>query len=530
MNIIRKIAYVLCLIAFSIGTNAQSMFKGANVQQLAGHPEDSLLILRASEYYSAAHKKELNKDDVYNRWRVEPHKYYPMMYEAWKYCIDNCPEQLNLYLDGIDLHRWMINQSTTPEDSAKYYEALMEVWDRRANNVDLINKTVTKKSLVSSYNSIRMNKVYDWISFGSDRPTDYDSLYVLLFEQFEPIVDDFIESINNGESNGSDLSADQLWTFFNSVYTKWKVENNKFATSSDPAYKEAADKYNHLVDSARTVRDAYISEADKAKAAFNRNKTNASLQAKAQEAINAREKAKADYNAFVAQQNEWFLPIKEEHDAKTGHTSLEISAILLDNFDKMKRIVDKINSELESDTIDNTYTAMIGRCQHWIDEYANGIAKRKTMVQLFMENMDSIDTHKDDYRWLDKLVVEYKYTIDFDSNDPDYQQVVAYRDAAYHKLVEEGSKVKSTTISVKTGSRINYYNKAYDAFNKARSREQYFVLCVYYCDKAIEAGQQVSDARDLKSKCMKGIPGWKFMSGHKTGEYITIEGMRLRIP
>lgn len=526
---LRKIAYVLCLMAFSIGTNAQSMFKGANVQQLAGHPEDSLLILRASEYYSAAHKNELGMDDVYNRWTKEPHKYYPMMFEAWKYCVDNCPEQLNLYLDGIDLHRWMISQSTNSEDSTRYYSALMDVWDERAHHVDLINKTVTKKSLVSSYNSIRMSKVYDWISFGSDRPTDNDSLYVLLFDQFEPIVDDFIESINNGESNGSDLSADQLWTFFNSVYTKWKVEYNKSATSGDPEFQNAAEKYNHLVDSARTIRDSYKDAADKAIAAFNRNKTNASLQAKAQEAINARNKANADYNTFVAQQNEWYRPIKEAHDTKMGHQSLEISSILTNNYDKLKRIVDKINSELESDTIDNSYTAMIDRCQEWIDAYGNGIATRKTMDQLFMEYMDSIDAHKDNFRWLDELVVKYKYTSDFDSNDADYQQVVAYRDVAYKKVVEEGAKVKTGSI---TGgpTKKGIYTKAYSAAQKAERKREYLLLCLHYCNKAIEENDEVAKAKELKSQCLKNIKIWAFESSRKSGEYVTVEGMRLRIP
>jgi len=603
-NIIsRRVSLISLLLLFVLPLSAQDHLNGARVSSLT-NPKDSLLVLRSSVYYSGINASETGLETLYNKWVQDndsKKKYYPLIYEAWKLCIDKCPEQLNLYLDGILLHRWMIQASETTDEKEHYFEELMNVWDLRADNADLINANVRNKHLQTSSNSIRMNKISDWRTYSPYAPTNTDSMYVACYDMYLPIINDIREDIGNGNSAGNDLNTSQLLDFFNASFSHYANEVNKIGKGpEDELYAQQFSEYQHNLQLARQEYDRFVDSLQ----IPSRNSIRTQAQA---DIYNQKTKEKSEaiarYNATVLQLNDSILPLKERNENRLANLRKSSATVLLDHYQMIKLIADNVLSSLSSrestpshlsdpslfeatgrpassresspsqlsdpslfeatgrpasssaasDSLASRYSSLVAYCQSLIRNNAHLDDDASTIDQIVLHYGDSIRLHTNDYAWLNNLVSKFRYTVDFDSTDPDFLNVVRLRDLAYSNLpntsstqqpslaassLSDPSLYQATSRSGSqpslAGSRSsrNYGQLANNAYNRGRSTNdaRYFVLAYHYYTKALKASPSNASFKTYRSDCLRFIRSEGFFQGLKKGSVLSFSGESMIIP
>lgn len=530
----RHFKFIVCVVAgilFSTQSFGQAL-NGARVTQLVGNPKDSLLVLRNSEYYSAAHVNELGFETIYNKWvqdNESKKKYYPLMYSAWKLCIDKCPEQLNLYLDGMNLHRWMIQACEKDEEKEKYLEELMNIWDMRAENAELINANVRKKSLQTSSNSIRMNKINEWRLYSPYAPKNTDSMYVACYDMYLPIMNDIKAEIDSGRVAGNDLNTSQLLEFFNASFSNYANKVNSIGDSpEDEEYKKQFAEYQKKIQAARSEYDRFVDslkvpDRKSIKTQAQADVYNRKSQEKSQAAIK--------YNETVKQLNDWIAPLKEGYEQRHSEARKEHAATILGHFQMIKSIADNVTTNADDDSVKTQFNELIAFCQSLLRNNAHLDDDASTIEKIIIAYGDSIKAHSKDYAWLNNMVSKFTYATDFDPTDPDYVYVKKMRDEAYAEMKAKQAE-RPAAVTVAKQSTKNYGQLANNAFNQGRSSKdaKYFVLAYHYYNKALKDNPGNSNYKTWREQCVRFIRSDGFFQGLKKGQMISFQGQTLQVP
>ena len=138
-NIIYLLAVLLLNVIVAYAQNDR--FRGVSFRDLHLSKEDSALLRINSIWYTGQDQygDVGSNGSFYNKWTKEKEKYYPIMKEAWNYCVTHVPFQGRVYDDGVLLNMWMF---LATEDSIKkmgYYDEMMKIYDQEIEHVDTIN-------------------------------------------------------------------------------------------------------------------------------------------------------------------------------------------------------------------------------------------------------------------------------------------------------------------------------------------------------------------------------------------------------
>lgn len=486
MKSFRFIILLTTIVFGNISLNAQITFRGVNTELLV-KDKNAKKIIKASESYSGItidSKKKNN--DIYSLWLGQPVEYYPEMYNSWLLCVNSCPNQKNLYIDGIDMHRWMIGKTDVYQLQSTYYNTLMRVWDEYIDNA----KSISSIDSEVSVNKVRMGKAYDQIMFCPDVKTGNEEMYAKLFDLYDPVINDCVNSINNKDIHNGSLTDDQLWDYFKAVTAKCQCSLIPIIPLISQ-YKDSLDSNQKEIESIRHATKLTTELNDKLKLLYEKRNT-----------LNAKYKEELEENTIL-----------------NARAKIEKDLLIVKSYDKIKKI------HSASSPSDNK---LIENCQVWLEQYAPGIDSIKTMKQLSEEYRDSIPAHANDLKWLNALVWQYRYAIDYDYNDENYKYAVECLRNCYNKSTHKKPADPVEGITVQNHGQN--MKKAFEAYKKTENSKEFLVLCIYYCDKAIAAGRNKGEALMLKSRCLREIPEWLFWSGKKHGDTIKIDGLTLQIP
>lgn len=225
----RKIILIWLMLTVCLVLQAQSIFRGVDFTNHHFSALDSALLSRNSVMYSGRNIYGMetdNKETVYSKWYNNKEKFYPVMCEAWKYCLNKLPYQLNMYKDGAFLYKQMMHDHL--DDSVyckKYLDCLMKLYDLRIQNLDSINAHVKRVSDKSSIGTMMLSKVLDndYYGVGQKEGEVFESprrMY-LLYPQYKEAIEKLQQEYEDEIADvGGDVATDALERYF--ILSFWR--------------------------------------------------------------------------------------------------------------------------------------------------------------------------------------------------------------------------------------------------------------------------------------------------------------------
>lgn len=392
-GIIRSVLLVLILLQCSVQGFAQSDDKTSfwgvsSFNQYKDNKIEYILLGRANDLYS-------NTQNIYptilQKWRDNKEKYFPLMYEAWNYCMQKCPDDKNLYLDGEILFRKMIENSDDKAKKQEYFDSLMAVYDKRIANIDAINAHVHKATAKSSENTVRLGKVNDWALYSPNRPIN-DSLLLeeKLYEGYLNVFNSIIEDINEGKDAGGDLRVEDIGKFFNYSVRHYVNTYNSIEEPSIIAKKR--DEMHAYRDSLRALRDV---------------------------AQNSDEK-----NRLITLINDSIDGFNTVNDSLTALWNIKkgkIKSVTLGHFHFVKYIAEKQKESLASDSINTVYTNLVYSCERYMDN--TPLMNGESMADIEEQFKNQLEDNSDNKDFLTTLLSRCRCSDDFRPSHPFFHTV-----------------------------------------------------------------------------------------------------------
>lgn len=257
----RRILFILMMLTVGAVVEAQTPYRGVDFTTLHLSPVDSALLRMNSVMYSGWDVDGVvtnSNATVYIKWAKNPEKYYPVMREAWKYCIDHAPYQVRLYKEGTRLFQDMI--AVVKEDSVKkmkYCDELMKVYDKRIQNLDSINAYVKRVSDRSSRGNMMLYKAwtYDYFVLGNEQGVSEKSISIM-YPKYKEAIGVVKQAFEEGLENAGDVDVDGLYRyfgyaahkFFNTFNDAGQYEDSIRKKIRDNAKAVILDEYNFMKD------------------------------------------------------------------------------------------------------------------------------------------------------------------------------------------------------------------------------------------------------------------------------------------
>lgn len=538
---------LILIAAMMCSTGASAQFKDGSFSGVihpVSHlsPLDSALVFRNSDLYSG--KKETGEiSSILYKWVNEDHeKYFPVMQEAWKLCLEKCPYQLNLYLDGIDMYRYMIAWAKERNDSVRYeqyYDELMNLWDTRSDYTDSINANMHRKDHQSSSYTIRMNKVNDYYTYHvAGRGFSNDSVAVTMYEQYRPIIDDLGEAIDKGEHVGGDIDAAQLKMFMGNSVNVYAQDVNRMlakGTNKQKQEKEAA-RINALIEEHAKIRDACKVKREEAREAFNKNKTpenraiydqlNAEFQTAQQEHKAYADSLKAEFMIFQQDLNDADREMIDDRKQE-----------VIKQYQILQRIVMNHEEEMEDPAKIAPFKAMMDDVQLWMAQTLN-YDDYVDVSELHEKYSKDFEEKKGDYAWLTEAVTKYQNASGFKRDDPFYKELCDARTAARPRTPEKTENASSAAmdenralLSQYINKANSYYSRIYNKNGNLNSRAFEFAIVGYdYFNRALRIAPSNKQIKNCRENCKKVIKAEMFMAGKKPGQKVTVDGETFTVP
>ena len=471
----RKILFILMMLTVSAVVEAQTPFRGVDFTTLHLSPVDSALLRMNSVMYSGWDtygEVTSSKSTVYRKWANNPEKYYPVMKEAWKYCIDHAPYQVRLYKEGARFYQMMIQGVI--EDSVKrmkYGKELMTLYDQRIHNLDSINAHVKRESDKSSKGNQLIYKAWDYENCVYGKQTDFSKERVaVMYPIYKEAIGVVRKTFDEGENNGGDVTIEGLKRFFNyAAFNYYNIYQDNFGTDSVSQQIRAAakvvllDEYNFLKD----FCDRQIQEIGK------------------------------DY----------------------------VDTLSVEGSDSLDVVQEKVVAP---------YKSLMQFCDENMTAFKIKVSVQ-TLSQAVNLYDPEFDSHKTDRVWLERVIRDCENTIDFDPDNIYYSSYQDYL-AAYEKLKDTpdpktpGSTPKPKENEWYTKARP-HYNKvvAFAQSGKANMDNATFnsgLYCIYCLNQAIRTDPGHAEKyQKLKSWVSKGVRTEAFYRNVRSGQSVTVNGV-----
>lgn len=242
----RKTVLIWVMLMMGVVAYAQVTFRGVDFTNHHFSALDSAVLRRNSVMYSgrdAYGQVRDSKETAYIKWYNNKEKYYPVMHEAWKYCLNKLPYQLNMYKDGDYLYQQMMNEYM--DDSVrckKYTDELLKLYDLRIQNIDSINAHVKRVSDKSSKGNMMLFKtrVYDYYIMGNRNGVSEKSIPIM-YPMYKEAMEEIRKAYNEGLDNGGDVDMDGLYSFFDYTANKYFYTYISVDSAPDSVRKKVLD-------------------------------------------------------------------------------------------------------------------------------------------------------------------------------------------------------------------------------------------------------------------------------------------------
>lgn len=479
---------------------------GARIHQLTD-PVDTLMVLRNSAYYSGKNYNvnNVNVDPVYFKWDENPEYYYPMIYEAWNLCLNKCPEQINLYTDGINIHRYMISKSVTEEKKREYFNKMEEIYNKQILNVDLTNSNVRKKKLTKSKGSLELSKIEDWIKYSPDCPPE-DSLKqktLLLYRKYASAIESIKNDIEEHRPSGDMGFPNHLQNLM-ATATNYYYFCRQGATI-DAETQLLLDEADSICDRIKKEKEAEIKHYIDSLAIPTRYSASDPI---IQKKKMLRDAALDSLKAFRIAENLKRDQKKERIKAESDGAKMVERAkqALIDNYNLINDVVIYQKKTLGEDFVvtDSTWTIeqltvyldsavqeialpydnLLAKCNEYLE--SQGIYLAVSITELAETYQDSIESHKTDTRWLERIRSKCEEAFDFQFNNKFYMDICAAYVLAINIDTGGGggtSPAKKNNINKYFQTALQYAKYAANP-SDAETRAIIILYAIWNCDQA----------------------------------------------
>ena len=468
----------MILLLASLAVRSQQL-RGVDFSILQASSLDSALLRKNSTLYSARGPYgQENSDEatIFWRWMKDKERYYPVMREAWLFCLNKAPYQLNLYKDGADFYLAMRGATEDSVQRAKYFDALMGVYDLRIERLDSINAHVKRVSDRASKGSLMFRKAayYDWYVLRPQSPdlkVETETMYPL----YKAAIDTIRHAYEEGLENGGDVNLQALeeyysWACNNYYYTWISVTNDSAGTVvRNNAKSLLVDEYNFIVD-------------------------------------------------FCNQQ------IEDLAQDYADTLSIGIS-------DSLEAVRKQVLVPYEN---------LKNKCADMLKERANVDLSTRKMGMCKANFEKALEIHKDSLNWLSRLKQACEETEDFSPDNVDYdfyEKVCGYYDKALAKAEASGtvrhrsnakSEVRELGKNADKYLQLVRYNHTHGTIGPVTLNYAY--LAMYYM-------RQVVNKIPATQKKIQGnmnyirsvIKDQEFFAGDKRGQTITVDGVTFTV-
>ena len=470
------VVFVVALVVFG-----QTELRGVDFSSLHLSKVDSALLRRNSVLYSAktAYGTETDKGlTVFPKWTKDKERYYPVMREAWLYCLRQEPYQLRLYKDGALFYQWMIGEARDSAQRAEYCGEMMALYDRQIEHLDSINAHVKRISDRASRGNVMIRKAiaYEYYVLGPAKEgEEYYSARRkrVMYPMYREAVEVMKETFDEGADNGGDVDVTGLKNYFRYAYLNF-YDNFNAHLSNDSIDKQCRaeararilEEYNFLKDFCeRQIRDLGADYVD-------------SLSVEGTDSLEVVQRAMAPYRDLMAFCDE---------DMKGSGLNVAVQ------------------------TLEDAW-----------DFFTN-----------------DLESHKDSLAWLYRLKSTCENTVDFSPENEYYdfyEKVEAYYAEALKRAQERGGASTRTTVAKYGGN--PWYAKAMPLYNAvvAFSRSgrsnmdngtfQSGLLCIYYLSQAVRTDPgNAAKYNRMKAWVGKGVSTEAFYRNVKRGQTVTVNGV-----
>lgn len=526
----KKKNIIICLLLLLIVQNTfvlaqqnNDRFRGVDFRDLHLSPVDSAVLRINSTWYSGWNQYgpvSSSSDTFYKKWRNEKEKYYPLMKESWKYCIDHQPYQVNLYKDGVKLNLWMFQDSISIKDydkRMKYFDEAMKVYDMWAQNIDSVNDHVRRISDKSSVGGIMMKKARDYTQYiipGKDVYSD-EIAKQMFVAAAETIRSDF----NLDKDLGGDIDQGGLQYYLGFAVNDY----GKIVTNSNeiniPNYKSITiinkNVKEQLRDTAKIKKLAPNYSIEKLEEMEKHNQYVDSLKRTVKQDLRqGKEPLLEKYNFIIELCTRQINSLSGDYDdEKGGADSLDIV---------MRNVVEP-------------YKQLKEICANMLKNNAHIDVAIQHLKDVEIQYGIDLDSHKKDKKWLHLVLDICENTIDFTKDNlsyPFYEEVYKY----YDEIPDEPGP--SPSPNPRPSKVINPWAKKADALWKSLPTNQWIqektglrgALVMYYYSRAIATDPANKTTYQANRRTLRAaVKGCLMMNGIYEGQVVTVDGITFKL-
>lgn len=480
----RKILFILMMLTVSAVVEAQTPFRGVDFTMLHLSPVDSALLRMNSVMYSGWDtygEVTSSKSTIYGKWAKNYERYYPVMRESWKYCLDHAPYQVRLYKEGVKFYQFMIQGAG--EDSVKrvkYGKELMALYDLHIQNLDSINAHVKRISDKSSKGNMMLRKAstYEYFVLGQAKQgEEYYSTQrkAVMYPMYKDAVNMIKKTFDEGTDNGGDVDITALKTYFVYAFYNYVDTFNAHLQNDSVNKKIRADAKNVLLTEYNFMRDFCDRQV---------------------------QDLGADY----------------------------VDTLSVDGTDSLDVVLRNVVAP---------YKDLMAFCDQNMQGAGISVAIQ-TLEDAWAEYTNDLNSHKDSLAWLNRIKVLCESTIDFSPDNEYYffyEQVDKLRSAALEKAMAN-AKDAATQRQMKKYETNEYETRARAAMNSLRGRRmdpttaKTIALVIYYLNRAIATNPgRASVYQSWKNSYINqaGFRGELMMAGVMEGQTITVNGVTFKV-
>ena len=493
-------------------------FRGVSFRDLHLSKEDSALLRINSIWYTGQDQygDVGSNGSFYNKWTKEKEKYYPIMKEAWNYCVTHVPFQGRVYDDGVLLNMWMF---LATEDSIKkmgYYDEMMKIYDQEIEHVDTINLHAQRQSEKTSVGGLMMKKARRYMEcIIPNNPDPYSD--EKLKELYMAAGNRMQADIKAGKEIGGDIDHGGLEYYLGFAINDYAHAINNFNQKS--GVKIPPRKMINGVYDIEELRKNGTSE-DKIQIIAQRNREIDSLQS-IKKVFDDEKRALRD-------------PVLERYNFIVEFCTDQIQALSKDYIDTLSTEgTDSVDVVLEK--VVAPYNQLKDRCNAYM-EGARINVNMQSLADVEAEYANQLESHKDSLKWLNKVKLMCEETSDFGEDNLFYyfyEDVTKYYEVLLEKLAAQnpsGQSKQQRASNIYYLSAVKYMNQVRGMRGEAMLKT--VALIIYYLNEAIRTDPTNAAIYQRVKRGYTGQSGMKgemMMAGIMEGRTITVNGVTFKV-
>lgn len=544
-----KIYLLLILLAQSSFVLAQQSTQyhlhGVDFKELHLSPIDSAVLRINSTWYSARDQYgevKSSNETFYSKWTNDKEKYYPIMKEAWKYCIDHQPNQVRLYKDGIWLNIWMLQAMEDSVKRMKYFDETMKVYDMWIQNLDSINKYTKRISDRSSVGGIMMQKarVYSQFIISEDQVYNDTKAQQMFTEAAEIIRRDF----NEEKNLGGDIDQGGLEYYLGFAINDYTSINNSFVGAQIPNKKQVKIKRNGniitLTDTAQIRKMAPEYPIEKLEEIEKHNQYVDSIIKSKNDKINLPKDKVLDRYRFIKDVCEKQKDnISKDYIPTDQDGTDSIDVIKQKVFAPYKTLLDRCEYLMTESRIDLNAAMLVDVENQYTDEFENHKINLQQITKLQDNDRNKLKRANEELNWITNLKDICLRANDFSEDNLSYgfyEDVCKFNENIIDLIASipvPHNDQRVINIYYTLGKK--YHSMGYNSGGgKIRNRTigECYAAAIYYYNMAIKTDPQNAKIYNKEKAKLTGNPTFKtdmFFAGIKEGQTISVDGENIRV-